>query len=480
MWKLFSIIFHNKKLQPMKLNLFKTAVLLSFTLILFSCLGDSDDVELSSDPSFVSLTFAKNSVIADLESAEFTLEYSEEFSDSIIVNLDSLPYNTRIDSVFPTFKFKSSYNTVVYLRNDTTNVLDSVYLTGTDTLDFNYVVKVKNIPADQSEPRVYHIKVNVHQVEPELYVWTKLRNNIFSHEGSMQKAVFFDNKFQYFVNSGVNLYLYTSTDATSWNSESTTGLPITIDLKSMVEFNNKLFALTEDGKKIYSSTNGTNWSVAKDLSTENYTIENFLYVFNNQLWAITLLNADNSYHFTTSNDGISYNIHGEVPAKFPTAGFAAVTFPSRTNKAKALVASGFKNGDLINNVWSMENGSNWIEFSKENLTYGQITGASIIYYDKKLLMFGGENANARIIDNYYKESIDEGLSWRISDTTYNVIAQTIISQSNDTIIVEYDPRSQQSVILRDKEIYLIGGKKGATVYSDVWKGYLNRLYFDRQ
>ena len=88
----------------MKLYSSKLTILFFLTTLgLYSCLkGTQDPTAPSNDPKFKSLRFAKNSRIPHLEKAVFTLS-----NDTLIQNVDSLPFQTRIDSVFPTFTFAS-------------------------------------------------------------------------------------------------------------------------------------------------------------------------------------------------------------------------------------------------------------------------------------------------------------------------------------------------------------------------------------
>jgi hypothetical protein len=72
------------------------------------------------------------------------------------------------------------------------------------------------------------------------------------------------------------------------------------------------------------------------------------------------------------------------------------------------------------------------------------------------------------------ESIDEGFTWRTPDTTYNQIRE-IKNERYRT----YEARFGQSAILinNNKEILLIGGRDNLNTYSDVWRGYVNKIFF---
>ena len=86
----------------MNFQFIKLTFLLLVTGFLSSCLPTDPTTTLSSDASFVSLTLSGNDSV---KTAKFTLN-----ADGITIeNKDSLPFQTRIDSVYTTISFKSSY-----------------------------------------------------------------------------------------------------------------------------------------------------------------------------------------------------------------------------------------------------------------------------------------------------------------------------------------------------------------------------------
>ena len=56
---------------------------------------NNETAVLSSDPTFVSLTFNKSDSVPALSKAIFSLAWDDEYKDSVIVNLDSLPFQTN-------------------------------------------------------------------------------------------------------------------------------------------------------------------------------------------------------------------------------------------------------------------------------------------------------------------------------------------------------------------------------------------------
>lgn len=463
----------------MRNNFFKFLIFIVTIGIFSSCLwNDDDETELSNNPNFVSLKFSKNDSIPGLDGAVFTFTYDSIVGDSIIVNLDSLPYLTRIDSVFPTFTFRSTSASYLVLTDSLGTGLDSIGLSGKDTVDFTKVLHVTNIAQDKVTERTYKIKVNVHQVQPELYQWQMKKSQIYTHSGSVQQAVFFQNKFYFYVSSGVNNYLYTSADAVSWANATVTGLPPYSNLRDITTFNNKLYLVHEDGR-IFSTGDGIIWTSA-DPDVAGYTIHNLLFALENNLWSVFQQQANQKYYFATSADGIVWQIEDELPAKFPIVDFAALSFQSRTKKPKAIVLGGYApNGELLSSVWSVQKNINneykWVNFALNKSTMGSLAGASVIPYDNKLLLYGGMDINDNVVENHYMESFDEGFSWRRADALYNVIEDLEIPFS-------YQPRSYQSVIHDEAShyIYLIGGRTKNQVFSDVWVGKLNRMSFIRK
>jgi len=465
----------------MKFKQFRLIFFLSSIILLSSCLGSTTVTTTSNDPAFVSLTFAVNDSIPYLSTAVFTLV------DKTIVNLDSLPYKTRIDSVYPTFSFVSSVGTILYFPGGNKYNKDSVLITGTDTIDFNKAKFVKNIASDGTTPSPkYEIKVNVHKVDPEVYIWNKLIDNLNGVNAISQKAIVLNDKILYYQNDGSTNYLNASKDGSNWNSATISGLPTNASLEGMVQFNGKLY-LTQNGDKIYSSSDGLNWT-NNGFTIADYTFKSIMFGINDSLMAITQSKSDQLYRFASSKDGLTWIIKSNnvLPANFPVNNFASITYSSSTGKTKGLVLQGSRstNSSFYTN-WSTEDGYYWVNFSNENHTLDTLAvGASVISYDSKLLVFGTRIDNGQ---SFYKVSIDEGLSWQIPDMLRNILPNNFTPRDYQSTVV-LNPLPIKGVqtpdktlqILQSNRIFILGGKSGSTSYSDVWTGKLTRKNFLRQ
>jgi hypothetical protein len=461
----------------MKFNRFRLLFFLSAIILLSSCLGTTTVTTASTDPTFVSLKFQVNDSIPYLSSAVFTLV------DKTIVNVDSLPFKTRIDSVYPTFTFVSTAGAKFYFPiSGYKYKKDSAIVTGTDTVDFRQPVRIRNWAADGKTSVEYYIQVNVHQVDPEKYTWSKVSDNLNSINATSQKTVILNNTIFYYLNDGSNAYVYTSTDGYNWNQSTVTGLPVNTPLTDMIQFNGKLY-LTKDGSNFYSSTDGLNWTKK---SVSAYTFNSLLYVLNGQLWAVVQSNGNN--YFAISSDGNFSDTDittGTIPANFPVRDFASVSYSSSTGKPKVLVLGGYSpTGVPLKNNWSSEDGVYWVDFSTESHTLDTLAiGASVIAYDSKLFVFGLRTDNGA---SHYKVSLDEGLSWQKPDTAHNLLPVNYIPRSYQSAVV-FMPLAVKDVatstreqILKSNRIFIIGGKSETTSFSDVWTVKLNRKNFLRQ
>ncbi len=467
----------------MKFNSIRVILIFSTVVFLSSCLGTTDVTTSSTDASFSSLTFKTNDSVPNQSKAVFSLEYDSQINDSIIVNLDSLPYNTLINIVYPTFTFKSSASAYIIY----TDTPDTVAITGTDTINFSRPLKIRNVPADGDikKSREYIVKVNVHKVEPELYVWKQLTESVESDNAASQKTIWFKNQLYYFLNNGSAAFLYTSANGTSWTSKTLSGFPINSALGDMLQFAGKLY-LSQDGAKIYSSADGLSWT--NKIMTE-YTFKSLLFDFDSKIWAVVQSISDSKLRFANSTDGDTWIVRGEIPTNFPVRDFASISFTTRNGKPKVLVIGGYSSDNtLLKNRWSSEDGMQWYDFSTENHSLDSLAvAASVISYDDKLLLFGGINRDNQIVGEYYRQSIDEGLSWQAPDTIYNRLREPIITKvpgtDKDTVAsyINFQPRNYQSVVLDNSDrIYVVGGKTNTKVLSDVWTGKLNRKNFIRQ
>ena len=430
----------------------------------------SEGSETSSENRVHTFTFYEDTLNPGLTEATYNIKHLDYPDTGLIYSKDSLRYKTRLDSVVPYITYKATPGSATfYLPNDT------IVSTGNDTLDLTQgPVYLQVFASDMKTERWYKIDINVHKINPDLYVWENLVASIFPQQDCETKAFYIKDQFVLFVNNGLSTQIYTSKDTTNWAQSNTTltGLPTPCHVRDIVLHDNQLYYIDKD--KLYASANIYNWEET-DYSGSTFEPINMLLSYNNLAWCIVqdtttkqLALATIQNNQITPQKNIEDHEDGYIPNTFPISDFAATSFTCSSERPRAIVVGGRNiNGDPVNSRWSFEYDPNVKKYSLKDFTISQpsfntLTGASIIQYDGKLMMFGGIDNNLEW-NSTMLYSKDEGMNWQIPDTTFNQLP------------AQYDNRHNQTALVLDNSIYLIGGQSNTTSFSDVYRGRLNSL-----
>ena len=441
-------------------------ILLTLALVLIAC-DTPTTVSTSSETRVNTFSFYEDTLNPGLTQAEYKIEHLSD--TGLIYNVDSLRFGTRLDSVIPYITYKATPGAATfYLPNDT------ISSTGYDTLDFTQrPIYLQVIASDFTTERWYRIDIHAHKVNPYLYVWQKLNDHIFPAQNCETKAFYINNQFVLYVNNGFTTQVYTSSDAKTWNQASTpTGIPTPCYVKDILQHNDTLYYL--DKNQLFCSTDHLTWT-ATDYSAASFEPINMLVSYHEKAWCIiqdrtsqelvlaTILGGD--IHPCTNIQGY---VNGILPTDFPISDFAATAFESSSERPRAMIVGGRNfNGEPVNSRWNIEYVANEKAYRLKNFTISQptfhtLTGASIVQYGGQLIMFGGIDNDLEWNSNILY-SDDEGMHWYAPDTASNQLP------------LEYQSRQNQSVIVENKSIYLIGGQSYTTSFSDVYRGRLNSL-----
>lgn len=443
-------------------------ILSLFAIILASCNIESEtSAEMSSETRVYTFTFQADTANPGLTDAVYKVEHKGD-SSGIIYNIDSLRFGTRLDSVVPIITYIATPGVVSYILPDTTIISE-----GTDTLDFSRGPIFMLVTAtDMETRRSYQIDLKVHQVDPDLYVWKQLTEQIFEPQYCETKAVYKNEKLYLFVNNGLSTQLYESADGTQWQllAREIPTLPTPCDVRDIVLNNDTLYYIANN--HLYRSADGMNWEDI-NFNATNYRLVNMVMSYHNKAWCI-IQEEDNLKLANVVGDTISpvTNIpempNGVLPTHFPISDFAALEFNSSSERPRAMVVGGRSlNGEVVNSRWNIEysatDGYRIKDFSITQPSFESLTGASIIQYDNRLVMFGGIDSDLALRgDMLYSD--DEGMNWYVPDTTHNKLPST------------YQSREKQSVIVdKQNNIYIIGGQSQTQTFSDVYRGFLNSI-----
>lgn len=429
--------------------------------LLAACNHKTTTFTYSSDTDLVSLTFAPSDSFPGLAEAKFTIDLNADTAQ--VYNVDSLRYGTRLDSVVATFRFNKSVGYAWFYPSDT----DSVLISSGDTLNFTAqpcLLYVRS--SDNTASRWYHIYVNVHTVDPDLYVWQQLPAIPEAAGADVQALLLGDTKY-IFCHDGITTRCCRLTADDTWETpQQATGLPADVDVQRIVA-SNQAFYYAADGA-LYRSEDGVLWQLF-DLTQSEVLPTTLIAYYNDSVWAIADDHGSRCLAVLQPEGFVAKQQLGTLREDFPASHFASCVFLGETRRPRLLLLGGFTaDGRSLNSRWSIEyrhDGTYRMQdFSIEQPSFAPLTGASLVAYDGDLLLFGSANSNAEIGEYPILLSTDEGMNWSVPDSAHCLMPEG------------YEPRQRQAALVDTKNmIYLFGGRNRTTIFSDAWKGYRNDI-----
>ena len=296
----------------------RTLIFVGIAAILCACNSSSSNTPatVSSDATVRSLTFVANNDYPTLSKTVFAVE--DRIDTGLIYNVDSIAYGIPIDSVVPSFRFNATPGAaVIYTPTDT------IALTGSDTVDFSVrPVLLHVIASDYVSDKWYKVEVNVHQVDPELYVWEEVNQSVYDAAGTEQKMIYHEGQLKWFVNDGIQNRLFVSSNnGKGWTENGITGLPKNCRVRNILEAKGNLYYCQENS--LFVSNNGLIWTESNH-SADKFQFVNMLCVFNDSVWSIVRREQDGVYCFASSYEGEAWNLRGSIPDDFPISDFGVL------------------------------------------------------------------------------------------------------------------------------------------------------------
>ena len=420
--------------------------------------SNTNTTQTSSIAKLTAFSFVANDSMPGLGKAVFTIE--ERIDTGLVYNKDSMLYGTSLERVVPRFVFQVAVGTATLKMPDTT-----LTLTGYDTLNFSkQPIYLTLTSTDRTTTKVYEIRPTVHQADPDLFVWEQLTDVIYPADESEQRVVELAGDFVMIANNGCSNTAFASAYGASWYELGTpSGLPASARVRQIISDGTTLYYA--DGTTLYTSDDALTWTP----QTMSYEMKTMLMNWNGRVWVL----VDNNGLELAYLGGTDISLTGLRPDdEFPISDFATVQFESASQRARAMIIGGYaETGKSLNTRWNFEyspqikenDGHRINDFSIDRPTFTSLTGISVIWYDDKLMLFGGVDANMTYLGRDILISDDEGLNWTKADTAKNQLPEV------------YQARQKQTAIVRDNNIYLFGGKDKTTTYSDVYKGRLNSI-----
>lgn len=406
-----------------------------FALALHSCLN-SDDEKLAKTTDINRFYVYSDSVSV----TKYTFSIDRE--NYFITNADSLPYGTPIHRLYPVFT-PTFYSVRV---NDEA----PFYQSDTSYFNFTEPLRFTVTASDRKTSATYTVKVNVHQVDPDSFIWVNIADQIIDAKPKTQSVCYLNGKFFHFANVDNSLIVSASDNGSDWNRLSLSGLDsgAAYDIKNVAYSDDMVFLFADN--TLYSSSDGEKWTV---VSASGLTVSRLLFCLDGKLYAV----ADNA--IARLDDG-QWVKTAELPKPFPVKGEAITVAESYSGKARAFVIGGVdEKGDMLSTVWSTETGDYWINLTEGNSSLSPITNAATVQYNSMLYLVGGEDNAGNLVEGV-STSTDFGMNWVANDSTKLLLPQA------------YGARKNAAVISTPEGfIYLIGGETAdGEVKTDVIRG----------
>lgn len=440
-------------------------MLIAIVSTMTACSTKKNDPITSNVAQLNTFSFAAQDNYPGFAEAKFKVVQGTD--TGFVYSIDSIRFGTPLNRAVPKYTFEATPGSAKLQLGDTV-----IMLSGADTLDFTKrPIYLTIISSDLSTTKVYSIQPLVHQVDPDLYQWETLTTSIYPKDDSEQQLVMLGDEFYLFANNGYTTSLYHSLDGRSWEKRTLEGLPSTCHVRGIVSDGEALYYAQD--ATLYTSLDAETWA-ADDYSTATFTIQTMLMHYNDTIWAVVENKEDQQLYLGKVNVDILEQTEYQLDANFPISDFCAVEFAGTSERLRAMIIGGYaKNGQCLNSRWNIEYAETstkpyrFINYSIEQPSFTTLTGVSVVWYNNQLLMVGGVDADMQFRGNEILVSIDEGFTWQQADTT------------KCQLPASYTARQKQTMIVHDDNIYIVGGQDMSTTYSDVYRGRLNSIDWDK-
>lgn len=384
-----------------------------------------------------------------------TIPFTVNQATGEVFNRDSLPFCTDVSKVVATM----SVTGVASLYNDSTETYE--HFSSTDSLDFTYPRKVRIYSADANYYKDYTLTVNVHQVEPDLMVWSK---SVLPAGFQPLRAIEFDGTMRIFgtADNGKAVVLSASSDGSQqWYPLDVTGLDASA-LGGVQCFAGKLYAVS--GGNLYCSDNASDWNAV--LQGNGFAAIVGTSDDDGKMWLAT-----ETALFSTA-DAVSVEQEGELPAGFPLYGLSLASYPLNHNKGiirYMLVGYSTPEMDGKASVWSRISTENkWVEYDNVGNPYAcpALKGLAVVRYDNFLFALGGAgtvNGTAVAPFSNFYISRDNGIVWKANTSFYQRLPKELAGNASGFA----------AAVDSDNYMWVACGGDSAVV----WKGIINRLGF---
>jgi hypothetical protein len=419
-------------------------VLFFLSFFVTSCLDREEQTDQYSKDAVVTRFYLYSDSVKSVSDVEFTIDEAKK----LIYNYDSIDFGVPVDSLCPMIapKFYKIY------VNDTIDYQDTAFF------DFTKDVKITVVASDKVTSADYVVRVNVHQVDPDTFIWENVNSGVFTGEVVSERALCVNEKLYYFAVVGDELLIYESVDGDDWSEIVPVGLDVDVlnlDLNYLVS-TDELIYLYCDGD-LYSSEDGVKWILQ---NTSGVVVDHLLFAMGGKVFGVTVDRT------LACLDGSVWRDLGSLPSNFPVKGGAVLVAEAPSGKERVFVVGGIDfGGRFLSTIWSSEDGVYWTELSGGIERFSPRAYAAVAQYGDGLMLFGGlvqtegSVEHGEVVKDAHLFSRDFGLTW---------------GEPKDKMKLSgmYVPRYRHSAVVTPSGyVFLIGGRVSmGESKKDVWRG----------
>ena len=426
---------------------------LTLSFVINGCIEGTSDYLYTSDANIYAFSL---DTIHGVD-YEFTIDHLNK----VVYNRDSMPMgaDTIIDQILIDSLTVSGWVThadSIIEKNDTLNFTSAI----NNANGMKFIVYAPNGMTTCD----YKIKINVHTQDPDSLVWQNMQNisPIFSTEINRgeQKSILLNNELLVYASHTTCYKSSTNLSDYGWSEQSISGLPETAILGSILNCEEKLYALA-DGD-LYISSDGFTWNKSEALSGNLVSLIAAFHVNATATDGITLSaikEVDGVNVFCKTTDFSSWVMGEEAPEEFPTANIYAA-YQSTGNGINKATIVGMPQYGSNTIPWFTLNGLDWVSLdsNSSSLQCPKLNNPSIMYYAGMYYITGGS-----FLGIYSSET---SVLWKYAGTKFSPLEE-FVGKGFYSLNID-----------KDNYIWIIWGGKGAT--NEVWRGRLNRLGFEIQ
>lgn len=479
---------------------------LLFCLVLLSvsltgCLDGNDAETIYNnlqDATVKSFSFEDNSdVCSSLSGYKFTIDNfgtsdpdltSKMAGAGVIFNPDSLPLGAEPDSITILMECTKASSAIFSQYDAEGNLKNMVNYSDTQYVSFNdyAVTRLDVVSYDGQFKKSYFIKVNVHKAYGDTIRWQYKAKDLWETVDVVdQNTIKFGESLLWFVkysDGSVKLSKTDKSNITGWSQQTVveTGTQ-PLELSTMYVWQNRLYAVAEDGK-LMSTENGESWH-SSDVSLKFENILGVQYATKQHgEYLHAIVRTDDALCFATSFDGEKWEVGEGIPENFPVKNYSVPISvsakPAAGNVTSRLYIVGGETADgiITSSTWSCD-GTSWAEFQQPFLP--AMSRPAIIQYtlnadapNSLWLLWPGILANGEVSNTLYF-SENKGVTWKPMTNEYAKYAKTSKISSVGAVSAYLDEDNYW--------MYFLGGVDGeGKQVANIFGGQLLSLTFDKQ